>query len=128
VIEAKPPLILATETGRPIADTANRIEGQFVGTSVLGSDHLTVHHTSARDEFFTRVRMREIALVHATYGTLTREEEFTVEDGFADDNRRLILIIIIVNHWWSSRPCSRVHRRPVFRLRSLAASKVHIIS
>lgn len=127
MIEAKPLLVLATETGGPIADTADRIEGQLVGTSVLGSDHLTVHHTSARDEFFTRVRMWEVALVHATYGTLTRKKEFTVEDGFADDNRRLVLVIIIVDHWRSSGPCSRVQRRSVFRLRSLAVLKVHIV-
>lgn len=127
MIKAKPRSVLATETGGPIADTADRIEGQFVGASVLGSDHLAVHHTSAGDEFLARIRMREVALVQATYGTLTREEEFTVEDGFADDDRRLVLVIIVVDHRRSSRPCGRVHCRPVFRPRSLAASKVRIV-
>lgn len=72
--------------------------------------------------------MWKVALIQATYGTLTREEEFAVEDGLADDNRHLILIIIIVDHWRSSGPRGRVHRRPVFRPEFLAASKVRIIS
>lgn len=124
----KPRSVLATETGGPIADTADRVEGQFVGAGVLGSDHLAVHHTSAGNEFLARIWMWEIALVQATYGTLAREEEFTVEDGLVDDDRRFVLVIIVVDDQRSSGPRSRVHRRPVFRPGSLAASKVRIVS
>lgn len=71
-------LVLTTKTGGPIAHTADRIEGQFIGTGILGSDHLAVHHTGTGNEFLARIWMRKVALVQAAYGTLTREEEFTV--------------------------------------------------
>lgn len=127
MIKVRPRSVLATETGGPVADTTDRIEGQLIGAGVLGPDHLAVHHTGAGDELLARVRMREVALIQATYATLTREEELAVEDGLADDDRHLILVIIVVDHRRSSGPRGRVHRRPVFCPGPLAASKVRII-
>lgn len=127
VIKAKPRSILATETGGPVADTADWVEGQFVGAGVLGSDHLAVHHTGASNELLARVWMWEIALVQATYGALAREEEFAVEDGLVDDDRHLVLVIIVVDDRRSSGSRGRVHRRPVFRSGFLATSKVRIV-
>lgn len=70
--------VLAAETGGPITDTADRIEGEFGRAGVLGSDHLTIHHAGAGDELLARVRMWEVALVEATYRTSAGEEKFAI--------------------------------------------------
>lgn len=54
--------------------------------------------------------MREVALVQATYRTLTREEELAVDKGTADDDRCLVIVVIVVveNRRRSSGSRSRV--------------------
>lgn len=128
VVKIESRSILATETGGPVANTADRIEGQFVGAGVLGSDHLAVHHTGAGDELLARVRMREVTLVQATYRAFAREEELGVEGGLANDERYFVLVIIVVDHRRSSGSRGGVHRRPLFRPRSLAAPEVGIVA
>lgn len=71
--------------------------------------------------------MRKVALVQATYGTLTREEELAIEERLVDNNRHVIFVIIVVEHRRSSGSRGSIYYRP-FRLGSLTVPEVCIVS
>lgn len=115
-------LLFAAESGGPVANTSDRIVGQFVWTGVLGPDHQTVHHFRAGDEFSAGIRVREIALIEASNGTLAREKEFPVVSGLADHGLLLVFVIIVVDNLRSSRSRRRVLLRSILGLWLLSIS------
>lgn len=73
--------------------------------------------------------MRKVALVQATYGTLTREEELAIEERLAANDRHVIFVIIVVEHRRSSGSRGSIHYRSrTLRLGSLTVPEVRIVS
>lgn len=63
-------LMLTAETGGPVADAADGVEAQVLGTRVLPSEELVIFHARAGDELLAGERVREVAPVETFYVTV----------------------------------------------------------
>lgn len=98
-------VVLATESGRPVAYSADGIEGELVRAGVLGADHLAVHHSRAGDEFLARRWMSEVSLIEASDSSLACHEQLVLELGLYDQADVVVVdVVVVVDYCRSSGP------------------------